>query len=961
MTTHAIRSSLLTSTIIAGALFAAMPAIAQSQTAAAAAAEAATGEAIVVTGSRIARANLESVSPVAVIGVEQFRDQGAVNVESVLNQLPQITPGLNANVNNGGNGTATVDVRGLGPSRTLVLVNGRRIVPSNNTGVVDVNTINPQLLERVDVVTGGASSTYGSDALGGVVNFVLKHDFQGIELTAQNGLTERGDSNSFTVGGIIGGNFADGKGNVTMGVSYTDREASFQGSREWSRIDQNGGSGTGIAGRFDAIATNPFGVSPNSSRAFNVDGTTRKFINQLPDDNGGVGDRFNFAPSNYLQTPQKRLTLNALGHYEIATGVEAYAEATYVNSRVDLQLAPTPATSIFVNPKSPVLSEDARTLLAARTANDARAPAGFVVDPATGKFVLPGDSSAVFRRRMVEVGPRLNSFAFDVFQINAGLRGDVFNNWKYDVYYGYGHVGSAQGIQNDVSRQRLTAGLNGCPVGSPTGCVNVNAFGPGNISQAAANYIRIASAVDTFTFDRNNVVGTLTGPLVQLPAGSLDVSVGAEYRKDSSVFIPSDPSQRGDITGFNAAQPIKGSFDAKEVFGEVRIPVLAKTPGAQELTIEAGARYSNYSTVGGNFTWKAGGSYVPIDGLRIRGVYSRATRAPSVFELFQGGDQSFPQVTDPCTQRAPNGGKRPVPSDAVAAICQLQGLPDPRITILTQINAQNEARLLGNTDLKAEKSDTFTVGAVIAPPQVPSLTFTVDYFDIKVDGYIQRVFGGAVGLTDACFKSGVTTLAQYNADPACSLIRRTASGELFQTIPLTNQSTPGINNVIKTRGIDFTAGYNLGLDFTGLTNSKLRFSANVTYLLKYQFNGVDFAGFASGDFGTLPKWKANTRVTFDNGDFSATVNWRYVGKSLDTFGDSPAADPVDFGKIKAQNYFDLSLRFRASENFEFYGGVDNLFDRQPPAVNAGFTATNTDETLYDVLGRRYFVGALIRY
>ena len=622
MTNKTIRSSLLTSTMIASALLVAMPAIAQ-QTAAAAD----TGEAIIVTGSRIARPNLESVSPVAVVGVEQFREQGAVNVEAVLNQLPQLAPGLNSAVNNGGNGTATVDVRGLGPSRTLVLVNGRRIVPSNNTGVVDVNNINPQLLERVDVVTGGASSTYGSDALGGVVNFILKRNFQGIELTAQNGITERGDANQFTVGGIVGGNFADNKGNATLGVSYTDRSAAFQSDRAWSRFDQNGGSATGIAGRFDNLFNNKF--SPSGNRAFNADGSVRPFINNF-DLTGASGptDRYNFAPVNYLQTPQKRLSLTALSHYEITPAINIFLDATYVNSRVDLQLAPTPATNIFVNPTSPVLSPSALALAASRP--DPLAP-------------------LTFRRRMAEVGPRIQSFDFNTIQINTGINGQIWNDWKYELYYAYGRVNSAQGLQNDVSRSRLTSGLNGCPTGSPAGCISVDAFGPGRLTPAAVNYIRIASAVDQFTFDRDNVVGTLTGPLFALPAGSVDVSVGAEYRKDRSTFVPSDPAQRGDLTGFNAVKPIAGSFDTKEVFGEARVPLLANTPGAQELTLELGARYSDYSSVGGLFTWKAGGTYAPIDGVRFRGVYARATRAPSVFELFQAGDQGFPVSSIPAS------------------------------------------------------------------------------------------------------------------------------------------------------------------------------------------------------------------------------------------------------------------------------------------------------------------------
>jgi iron complex outermembrane recepter protein len=898
------------------------------------AAEEADSEFIVVTGSRIARPNVESVAPVTVVGAEVFRDQGAINVEQVLNQLPQIAPGLNANTNNGGNGTVSVDVRGLGSERTLVLINGRRMVPSNNTGVVDLNVINPQLIKRVDVVTGGASSVYGSDALGGVVNFILKDDFEGVELTSQYGVTGRGDSTTFSVGGLIGGNFADDRGNVIAAVSYTDRAGSFQRDRDWSRIDQNGGSATGIAGRFDNLFNNPF--VPGGNRAFDSAGNPRPFVNNF--DLTGVTDRYNFAPVNYLQTPQKRFTLTALASYDINDKVELFGEAFYVNSRVNLQLAETPATNIFVDPNSPVLSPAARALAASRP------------NP-TGPLV--------FRRRMAEVGPRIQNYDFNVTQLNFGVRGALSQNWDYELYYGYGRVSSSAGLQNDVSRLRLTAGLNGCPVGSPAGCVPVNAFGAGNISPAAVDYIRIASAVDTFNFGRDNVVGTLTGTLATLPAGALGVSIGAEYRRDSSEFVPSDPAQTGDLTGFNAVLPISGNFDTKEIFGEAVIPILADTPFFEELTAEVGARYADFSSVGGNFTWKAGGTWVPIKAVRLRGVYSRAVRAPSVFELFQAGDQAFPAVVDPCFRGQPTG-ERPAPSAGVATICQLQGLPDPRTNVLVQTNSQIEATLTGSSDLREETSDTLTLGMVLAPPSIPSLTFSVDYFDIRVNGYVERIAGGTQGLVTSCFASGVTTTAQLASDPFCSLLSRRLNGDLLATVPLTNEFVPGVDNRLKTRGIDFAFGYDIPMGFIGAGEDRIALTANVTHLIDYEFNGTQFAGFASGDFGTFPKWRATTRANYVARNFTAGLTWRYIGNSRDSFGDI-GGDPEDFGPIGALSYFDINVSARIGETFEIFGGITNLLDKDPPAVNAGFTTTNTDELLYDVLGRRFFIGGALRF
>lgn len=903
-----------------------------AQTEANAAADSETDESIVVTGSRIARPDLKSNSPISVVTGQSLQDQGAVNVEEALNQLPQVTPGLNANVNNGGDGTVSVDVRGLGPSRTLVLVNGRRMVPSNNTGVVDLNVINPLLIERVEVVTGGASATYGSDALGGVVNFILKDKFEGIEMTGQYGLTSRGDSETWTVGGIVGGNFADSRGNATLAASYTKRGSSFQAERAWSRIDQNGGSATGVAGRLDNIFSNPFATGGN--RAFNPDGSVRPFVNNF-DLTDPATDRYNFAPVNYIQTPQERFTMTALANYDVSDTINVYAEGSYVSSEVKLQLAPTPATNIFVNANSPVLSASARALAAGRA--DPNAP-------------------LTFRRRMTEVGPRIQTYIFDVTQLNFGMKGRLFDDWNFDVYYGRGRVDSAQGLQNDVSRSRLTAGLNGCPTGSPAGCVVVDAFGAGRISTAAANYIRIASAVDQFTFDRDNVVAAANGTLGSLPGGDIGVALGVEYRRDASDFIPSDPAQTGDLTGFNAVKPVNGSFDTKEAFGEVSLPVF------DMLTLAAKGRYSDYSTVGGIFTWSVESDFRPIDDVRMRATYSQANRAPSVFELFQAGDQGFFIITDPCFRGQP-GGTLPAPSTRVATICALQGLPNPTTNILVQTNSQIEATLVGSTNLREETGKTLTAGIQLTPSFAPGLTLSVDYFDIKVDGYVSRIQGGTAGLVSACFGQNITTAAQLAADPFCSLLSRRPNGELLATVPLTNEASPGVNNVVKTRGIDFTATYDFGLDFLGLSNSKLGFSSNVTYLMDYKFNGTEFAGFASADFGTLPHWKGNTRLTYSDDALTLSLNWQYIGKSTDTLGDIyfDRTDPDAFAPIKAQNYFDLNARFKVGESFEFFGGVQNLFDKQPPRVNAGFANTNTDEFLYDTLGRRFFAGAKVSF
>lgn len=912
-------------TLAIGMALASVPAFAQD-----AADEADEQTAIVVTGSRIARPDLNSNSPISVVTGDQIQDKGIVNVEQALNQLPQVTPGLNANVNNGGNGTVTVDIRGLGAERTLVLVNGRRMVPSNNNGVVDLNVINPMLIDRVDVVTGGASATYGSDALGGVVNFILKKDFEGVEVSSQFGGSTRGDSESWTIGGMLGGNFADDRGNAIAAVSYTDRGDSFQADREFSRIDFFGGSGTGIAGRLDNQFTNPFAT--NADTAFNADGSVRNFRNNF-DLTDPTTDRYNFAPVNYLQTPLKRFTFSALGHYDITDSIQAFAEGHYIQSNVKLQLAETPATNIFLNPLSPVLSASARALAATRP--DPSAP-------------------LVFRRRMTEVGPRVQTFKFDVTQLTAGLTGKVFDGWNWEVSYGRGRVDASQGLENDVSRSRLTSGLNGCPAGSPAGCVVVDAFGPGRLSESAINFIRIASSVDLFSFNRDNVLASLSGEFGGLPAGDIGFAVGAEYRNDKSNFVPSDQAQTGDLTGFNAVQPISGSIETKEIFGEVNIPLIADVPFVQKLTLALKGRFSDYSTVGGIGTYSVEGEWMPVEGVRVRSTFSRANRAPSVFELFQAGDQDFPQVVDPCFRGQPRGQRGPVAAN-VATICQLQGLPDPNANILAQTNTQIEATNVGDLNLFEETSDTFTLGVQFTPQFAPRLNISIDYFDISVDNFISRVQGGASGLVAKCFSQTIANAAALAADPFCSLLSRRANGDLLATVPLTNLADIGVSNKLQTRGLDFSYSYAQPLG----EKTTLSLSGNVTYLADYKFNGVQQATFATADFGTLPEFKANSRLTFDHDAFSISLNWQFIGESTDTAGD--LSDPSDFVKIKSESYFDLNASFKASDNFEFFGGLQNMFDNQPPVVTAGFAATNTDENLYDVIGRRFFVGAKMSF
>jgi outer membrane receptor protein involved in Fe transport len=891
---------------------------------------------VIVTGSRIARPDLSSPSPITIVNQDFMRQKGTVNIEEVLNQLPQVVPGLGAQVNNGGDGTATVDLRGLGATRTLALVNGRRFVPATNTGRIDLNAIPSQLIERIDVVTGGASAVYGSDALAGVVNFVLKDNFEGIELGARYGNSVHSDAQNTDAYALLGGNFADNRGNATLAATYLQRHPLFQDARDFSRIDKTGnGSATSIAGRLDDSPFNPFGEP--GSYAFNTDGSVRPFDNRLPDTNNGVGDRYNFSPTNYLVTPQKRYSLSGMAHYDLTDTTRAYAELYYINNEQDVSLAPTPAVNLVLPVDNPLLSASARALLADRP--DPTAP-------------------AIFRRRMLEFGNRQQTNEFNTTQGVLGVKGAIgASQWDWDVYYSFGRTDSDVSISGDVSKSRLNASLAGCPTaGNPPlqlvpGCRVVDFFGPGKITQADVDFLRIAEATDTFRFDRHLAQLNVTGPFGTLPGGDIHWAFGYEFRDDTSQFIPSEASQHADLSGFNPTAPISGGFHVRELYGEVSLPFLQEVPGARLLEAGLAARYSDYSSVGNLTTYTGRLEWKPIDALRVRGTYSKASRAPSVFELFEAGDTSFPTVDDPCARVLATGDEQDVPP-AVQAICRLQGLSSGSLS--GQSNSQIQTSLVGNTKLNEETAKSYTFGLVFQPDFVRNLSATVDYFHINVENYVDRLAGGIVGEITNCFASGVTTAAGYAADPFCSQLSRSASGELLAVQPYVNAGS------LLTSGLDFAVNYAFELEQIGLPASagRLTWRFDAQRLHSYNFNGSEFAGLTSGDKGTLPKNRGNLRLVYERGAFQSSLNWQYIGHVDEG---NPGDPPDALVPHEAISYFDLFGRYAFTEKVELAAGVTNLFDKQPPIILTGFTATNTDNTTYDGIGRRYFVSTRIRF
>ena len=724
------RNRLLRSTILSGVAAAvAMPAFAQSGDA---------DDTIVVSGTRIQRADLNAPSPVTTVSSEQLILTNTVNSEQFLNTLPQVVPSLDQTSNNPGNGSATVSLRGLGSNRTLVLVDGARFVGQGPSFVVDLNNIPSALVERIDVVTGGASAVYGSDAVAGVVNFILKDDFEGIQLDVSHELSAAGwDGNTTNVALTAGGNFADGRGNAVVFASYTNREALFQGDRAASSetlVDPGvgneasgfgfGGSGNIPGSLISNLAFDNFGLSPDGSAT----GTNSNFAPSFQifdfdpacgaanansctgvrvlDDGSTVrgvrtgaspNDLYNYAPANYLQLPQERYNITALASYEINDHMEAYMRGVFSETVVDSQLAPTPAGLVLtVNNDNPALLANPAllNLITGSSANNGN-----------------GTSTLFITKRYEEVGTRNSLRDTTGFQILTGLRGDINDQWSYDTYFNFSRSTVSQIQTGNISSSAVQAAVlcDGGVTAVASGCSApyLNLFGgPGGISPAAASFVsRTGAQFDEI--EQTQWVGTLSGDLdgLRMPWAENGVAlvVGAEYRELFARSIP-DSVLGPDVRGFLASLPVGGRYDVYEAFGEVQIPVVTGKHLIESFVINGAYRYSDYSisNVGGVHTFAVGGDWEVIPNMRLRAQFQRAVRAPNIGELFGPFTNNFPGASDPCS----GGNRGSFTAATIVSTCVATGVPAANFAGGTAANIQQNGQIQvlggGNPNLAQE-------------------------------------------------------------------------------------------------------------------------------------------------------------------------------------------------------------------------------------------------------------------
>ena len=941
---------------------------------------------VTITGSRIVRNDLDSAAPVAVVEAEEFELSGTVNVEQVINTLPQVIPGTTAFSNNPGNGTATLNLRGLGTNRNLVLVNGRRYMFYDTGQVVDLNTIPTFLVGSVDVVTGGASAVYGSDAIAGVTNFKLRY-VDGIEAGGQYSITQRGDGARYNVFSALGAEFDDGRGRATVYGEYYNRDGVFQGDRAFSNFALSetvfgpplvqGGSSTLPSGVLRYTGGNQgTGVLPAGTEFGDAgaSGFGTGVVFDVPGDfRRRAGDAYNYAPVNYLMIPQERYLLGGMAEYDIGNGHTAYTEVSYANNRVQQELAATPVTGDFNVDIASVSQFLVASDVAQLQAIDANETA---INAANGDPDDPGVINFFVQRRTVETGARNSLDERNAFRILTGINGPISDTFNYDAYYMYARTRNANVQAGNISRSLFQAGLDG------TGAAPINIFGPNTLTPDMVNQISIqAQNGDISTLQvLSGVVSGMFGNL-GLGADDLGIAFGAEYRKISAEFIPDTALSSGDVIGFNAGNPTAGQYDVTEFFAELNLPII-ETDSGLTLDVTGAARYSDYSlaNVGGVWTYAAGAEFAPFRDIKFRGQYQRAVRAPNISELFGGNTINFPGAQDPCAQPS-------AATDAtVSQLCQQTGVPAAFVGDSSlQPNSQIPAIFGGNPNLEEEVSDSWTAGVVIQPSFVPGLNITADWYNIKVEGVITSLGGGLNNTMNLCYN----VIQDINSIYCQAIVGSRSSGG---AITVANPPFVGNANgsLLEVEGIDAQLDYSTPIGFS-LFNSgedaRLAFFILGTYTLKSNFTPVaslpDQVDECAGRFGTFtcgeptPEFKATSRLSYIDGPATISVRWRHIGPTLD---DDPNIDYASFGgseRLQATNYFDLTFAFDVTQNFTLAMGVNNLFDTLPetPIFNANGEVTNnpalilgdnqeqanTYPSTYDVLGRDFFVSARINF
>jgi len=958
---------------------------------------------VVVTGSRIPQPNLTSISPVTAVSAETVRIEGITRVEDLINNLPQAFADFGGNLSNGATGAATVNLRGLGAQRTLVLVNGRRLMPGdptqNGNATPDLNQIPGALIERIEVLTGGASAVYGADAVAGVVNFIMNDNFEGVRVDAQYSFYQHSNSNDAMadrlaardfaapdddvrdgyqkdITFVLGMNSADGRGNATVYAGYRQLDGLLQSQRDYSACALNptatgafcGGSSTTAPARFDIMVQSGANAGvPLGSFMTNPDGSLRTFT---------ATDQFNFAPANYYFRPDERYTAGLFAHYDLGETSQVYTEFSFMDDQTFAQIAaaglflnggPGPGSGYLVNCDNPFMTPNQ------------------VQTFCTNQGFGPDDVISLdIGRRNVEGAGRLNDLQHTSYRGVVGMRGSISDAWGYDVYGMYGTTEFSNSYFNDFSIQRggkaliarrdgngnIVCGVNADadPTNDDPLCFPYDVFSPAGPSAQSLGFVQIPGFQNGFT--REEVVSaSVTGDLgqngIKLPTATdgMGVAFGAEYRSEQSQLRNDVAFRTGDLSGQGGAVfDSDGSYDVSEVFAELRLPLVQGKAGAESLMLETGYRYSDYSLGFDTDTYKFGLEWAPVPDIRLRGSFQQAVRAPNIQELFRPTGLQLDGNTDPCAgDFDPNTLLQDEPT-ATEAQCALTGvLPGQYGSIQQNPAAQYNGITGGNPDLDPESSDTTSFGLVFTPRFAEGLTVTVDYFDIMVENVIGPI--GADLILNKCLSTG---------DPEfCTLIQRApGSGDIWSAQGFVIDPTLNLGS-LATKGIDLEANYKFEIGGAGSLGVQLIGTYLEELVTEPLPNNPTYD--CAGLYGTVcgvpaPEWRHKLRTTWATPwNLDLTLTWRHLDEVIvDNLVDNPnftPGAPVFDEKLAAQDYVDLAVAYVMEVGpsaLTMRLGINNITDEEPPLVSqATCTSTlcsgNTFPQVYDTLGRTIFL------
>jgi len=928
---------------------------------------------IIVTGSLIARPNNVAVSPIVTVSDELVQQSGQINLEDSLNQLPGFTPSGNAATGGqGAGGRATLNLRGLGSNRNLVLLDGRRLPLSDISGNVDINILPESIIGSVDVITGGASAIYGSDAMSGVVNFKTDRYFDGVRGDIQMGDSFRGDYNKFNASLALGTKFGDDRGRLMVAFNYGHRDPLSGAKRSFfaNKVPSSYiGTGTFVPDALNLpnqAALNAlflgYGfagpINPTINLGFNNDGTLftqTGAINYKGPTTGayavvGGNVRMPVGPQLQILNEFERKSAFMKGEYDLTDAMTAYGQFLFVDSTVTTESGGSltqfaPFTTIPVT--NPFIPADLSALLATRP-----------------------NSTAPFRwsARYIGLPDKAWDENYKVQQYIGGLKGTITGSWKFDAYVAYDESIHNQSMFNAVLKNRVQTLLNAPDGGASTCAGGFNPFGIANasqLSQACQDYITTTiNSREKLT--QTQVQVQINGSLFELPAGPVQLALLGNYRRNTYRFDPSPDLVSNNVEAVVGSAAARGKISVKEFAAQIDVPILSDTPFFKELAVGAAFRYSDYKPSGSVESYEFDGRWRPVDSLLIRGSYQRAVRAPNIGELFSPvtGTQlaiGTPPVAigDPCDIRSTartgaNGAQ-------VRGLCLDQGIPLAAIDAYQFATTATGGNIQGNSTLTPEKANTYNIGFVYNPkwssPWLSGFSLSVDYYNIKIRNVISTINGLTV--LAKCYNLDGSNPSYSNGNEFCQLIDRDPTGQLVGI------AQPYLNlGALDTDGIDVQIGWSLKLADAGISNGSGRIYASsaIGWLNHYKIRTL--SGTAAQDFaGTsalgrpLPKWKALTTVGYSSDVFGIGMRWRYQGKMRDISSvTTPAAEQVG---VKAYNLFDLFSTVDITENVQLRGGITNLFDKGIPFV--ANSQTGADPGVYDVVGRSFYVGAKFNF